>query len=217
MNSEVPKQFLPLDGKPVLMHTLERFHDFDATADLILVLPKDQIDTWQNLCTKHNFTLKHQITEGGSERFYSVRNGLKLTLRENALIAIHDGVRPFVSNTTLQNCFADAEKFGNAIPCVEIPDSLRKIADEKGKNSMVNRQEFRAIQTPQVFRAEVIHQAFEQEFSPAFTDDASVAEAAKNKIHLVAGNRENIKITTPFDLMIGEQILKELKNGKLSD
>ena len=208
MNNEVPKQFLPLCGKPIVMHTLETFYNFDSHIELILVLPEHLMVYWQNLCVEHQFDIPHHIVAGGQERFYSVKNGLVFA-KPNALIAIHDGVRPFVSHSTLERCFEQAELQGNAIPAMPLVDSIREI--KLNKNQIVDRTKLRAIQTPQVFQSQIITKAFEQPFSPTFTDDASVVEAYGEKIHLVEGNVENIKLTTPFDLLIGEALLQQLK------
>ena len=208
MKNEVPKQFLPLCGKPIVMHTLETFYNFDSHIELILVLPEHLVVYWQNLCVKHQFDIPHHIVAGGQERFYSVKNGLVFA-KPNALIAIHDGVRPFVSHSTLERCFEQAELQGNAIPAMPLVDSIREI--KLNENQIVDRTKLRAIQTPQVFQSQIITKAFEQPFSPTFTDDASVVEAYGEKIHLVEGNVENIKLTTPFDLLIGEALLQQLK------
>lgn len=208
MKNEVPKQFLPLCGKPIVMHTLETFYNFDSHIELILVLPEHLMVYWQNLCVEHLFDIPHHIVAGGQERFYSVKNGLVFA-KPNALIAIHDGVRPFVSHSTLERCFEQAELQGNAIPAMPLVDSIREI--KLNKNQIVDRTKLRAIQTPQVFQSQIITKAFEQPFSPTFTDDASVVEAYGEKIHLVEGNVENIKLTTPFDLLIGEALLQQLK------
>ena len=208
MNNEVPKQFLPLCGKPIVMHTLETFYNFDSHIELILVLPEHLMVYWQNLCVEHQFDIPHDIVAGGQERFYSVKNGLAFA-KPNALIAIHDGVRPFVSHSTLERCFRQAELQGNAIPAMPLVDSIREI--KLNESQIVDRTKLRAIQTPQVFQSQIITKAFEQPFSPTFTDDASVVEAYGEKIHLVEGNVENIKLTTPFDLLIGEALLQQLK------
>lgn len=208
MNNEVPKQFLPLCGKPIVMHTLETFYNFDSHIELILVLPEHLMVYWQNLCVEHQFDIPHDIVAGGQERFYSVKNGLAFA-KPNALIAIHDGVRPFVSHSTLERCFRQAELQGNAIPAMPLVDSIREI--KLNENQIVDRTKLRAIQTPQVFQSQIITKAFEQPFSPTFTDDASVVEAYGEKIHLVEGNVENIKLTTSFDLLIGEALLQQLK------
>ena len=205
MNADIPKQFLEIKGLPILMHTLEVFHRFDTAMQLILVLPTVQIEFWKNLCKKHNFSLPHQVVEGGSARFYSVKNGLK-NIKTPSLVAIHDGVRPLVSIETIAHCFETAEKFDAAIPVVDLVDSIRQLT-ENGSQS-VDRSVYKLVQTPQVFDAELLINAYEQEFSTIFTDDASVVEAFGRNVQLVEGNRENIKITTAFDLELAEVLLK---------
>lgn len=206
MGTEIPKQFLELRGKPVLMHTIQVFRSYDPAAEIILVLPQHQIDFWKELCSKHSFGLKHQIVSGGETRFHSVRNGLT-KINEYGIVFIHDGVRPLVSTETLSRCFETASNSGNAIPVLAVNESLRKI-DGKS-NISVDRSLYFSVQTPQTFRSEQILEAFKQDFDPLFTDDASVAEKAGFDIHLVEGNRENIKITTPVDLLIAEKLLPE--------
>jgi len=205
MGAELPKQFLLLAGKPVLMHTLEAFHKADATTELILVLPAEHQEFWAELCTKHAFTLDHQVATGGVVRFDSVRNGLKL-IKEEGLIAVHDGVRPLVSPALIQRCFAKALEKGAAIPVFELTESIRRV--EGPRSFAEDRSRYRSVQTPQTFRSEILRLAYEQPFQPVFTDDAAVAEAAGYEIALVEGNRENIKITTPQDLLLAEQLLK---------
>ena len=205
MNADVPKQFLEIKGRPILMHTLEVFHRFDAAMQLILVLPAVQIDFWKNLCQKHNFSLPHQVVEGGSARFYSVKNGLQ-NIKIPSLVAIHDGVRPLVSEKTIALCFEAAANFDAAIPVVDLVDSIRQLT-ENGSQS-VDRSAYKLVQTPQVFDAELLIEAYKQDFSPLFTDDASVVESFGRKVQLVEGNRENIKITTAFDLELAEVLLK---------
>lgn len=200
MGSEIPKQFLLLKNKPVLMHTIERFYNWDNLCEIILVLPSDQHDYWKELCIQYQFNIPLKITKGGATRFHSVKNGLGLA--SGNTIGIHDGVRPLVSNATINNCFNTAAKKGNAIPCLPINDSLRK--QEGEINFMVDRSQFFQIQTPQVFQSELIKKAFTQDFSEAFTDDASVIEKAGQPVFLVDGNEENIKITRPSDLKIAE-------------
>jgi len=204
MNAVVPKQFLLLKGKPILMHTLEVFSRFDPEMALILVLPKNQIDFWKELCKKHAFLVKHSIVEGGDARFYSVKNGLKDVVLP-ALIAIHDGVRPLVSADTIGRCFDAASKYGSAIPVVDMVESVRKITDNG--NESVDRSKYKLVQTPQVFDGQALLKAYDQEFSSLFTDDASVFEAAGMEVNLVEGNRENIKITTAMDLKIAEVLI----------
>ena len=204
MQADIPKQFIEIHGKPVLMHTLEAFHRYDDSIQLILVLPASQLNAWKKLCLKHAFLLPHQIVSGGETRYNSVLNGLS-QIKTPALIAVHDGVRPFVSNGTIKRCFDEAEKHGSAIPVIDIVDSIRQI--KKTGSQSVDRSNYKLVQTPQVFDSEILKKAYEQDFSALFTDDASVVEALGLKITLVEGNRENIKITTAFDLVLAETVL----------
>lgn len=205
MNADIPKQFLEIQGKPILMHTLEAFINFDASLQLILVLPAVQFEFWETLCKKHALNIPHQIIAGGQTRFQSVKNGLD-AVKVPALVAIHDGVRPLVSKETISRCFEAAEKFGAAIPTMDSIESIRFV-DANGSKS-VDRTAYKMVQTPQVFDAELLKKAYEQEFSVLFTDDASVAEAMGITVQLVDGNRENIKITTEFDLIVAERLLE---------
>jgi len=186
------------------MHTLEVFRRYDASVQLILVLPSVQFGFWNELCRKHNFTLTHQVVAGGQTRFQSVKNGLE-AVKAPALVAVHDGVRPLVSVETIARCFDEAAKLDAVIPVVDSVDSIRQLT-ENGSQS-VDRTTYKLVQTPQIFNSEILKKAYEQDFSPLFTDDASVAEAIGVKIHLVEGNRENIKITTEFDLRIAEILI----------
>lgn len=204
MGSEVPKQYLELAGKPVLMYTLERFKAFDESIELITVLPENQLRFWADLQKKYSFDIPHTIVKGGRTRFFSVRNGLKF-VGTPGLVAIHDGVRPFVSFDTMKRCFEMAEKLGNATPVIPPSDSLRIITESGSKP--LNRLNVRIVQTPQIFSAELIKKAYSQEYLPEFTDDATVVEKTGAKINLVEGNRENIKITTPEDLVISSALL----------
>lgn len=206
MGTDLPKQFLELCGKPILMHTLQRFFDFDPEAELILVLPEAQQQLWQALCINYSFTLPHQVVSGGATRFQSVQNGLQL-VRQEGLVMIHDGVRPLVSDDTLSRCCQMALEQGNAIPVLPINDSLRMLSGQE--NMAVDRSLYFSVQTPQTFLSGQILKAFEQPYDLSFTDDASVAERAGYAIHMVQGNTTNIKITTPTDLVIAEAFLKE--------
>lgn len=208
MKSVTPKQFLQLEGKPVLMHTISRFHDFDNDIGIILVLPRDHMTEWRRLVLQHGFSIRHEIAEGGEERFHSVSAGLEM-VDEDSLVAIHDGVRPLVSRETIWRCFADAEEFGNAVPCIEPADSIRLQAEDTSKP--FPRGGVRLIQTPQVFRSSLIKEAYRRPYDPSFTDDATVAEASGAVIHLTHGNRENIKITTPEDMIIAGVLLGAVK------
>ncbi|MDO9613541.1 MAG: 2-C-methyl-D-erythritol 4-phosphate cytidylyltransferase [Bacteroidota bacterium] len=205
MGSEIPKQFLQLCEKPVLMHTIQVFFDFDPESELILALPADQLGVWAELCLKHSFSLPHQIVSGGETRFHSVQNGLKL-IQEEGIVFVHDGVRPLVSQETLERCYVMARKSGNAIPVLPVTESLRKLDGDQ--NVSVDRSLYFSVQTPQTFRSEVILKSYLQPYQPDFTDDASVVEKAGFPIFMVDGNRENIKITNPTDLIVAEVFLR---------
>jgi 2-C-methyl-D-erythritol 4-phosphate cytidylyltransferase len=204
MHAEIPKQYLELAGKPVLMHTLERFKAFDNNIEIITVLPENQLRFWGELQKKYSFDIPHTLVKGGKARFFSVRNGLRF-VETPSLVAIHDGVRPFVSNDTIRRCFETAERLGNAIPVISPSDTLRIVSNEGSKT--INRLQVKQVQTPQVFSAEIIKRAYLQEYLPEFTDDATVLEKTGVKINLVDGNRENIKITNPEDLVISTALL----------
>ena len=202
-SSETPKQFAKLHGRPVLMHT---FHAFSFLDDLrfILVLPKNLIDEWKSLCQKHGFKIDHKIAEGGPKRFHSIKSGLSL-VPDNCLVAIHDGVRPLVSKETIQRCFDLAKRKKSAVPVAPVNDSLRQLDGLFSK--AVNRDEFRIVQTPQVFYTTQIKKAYQQNFHLEFTDDASVFESAGHRIYITEGNPENIKITGPADLIVAENLI----------
>ena len=205
MGTEIPKQFLEISGKPILMHTIQGFYNYDPEMDIILVLPEVQQKFWSELCIQNSFSLRHRITSGGETRFHSVRNGLK-QIEGSGIVFIHDGVRPLVSLETLKRCFETAVNCGNAIPVLPASESLRK--QEGNQNISVDRSLFFSVQTPQTFQTEQIREAFRQNNDSEFTDDASVAEKAGFQIFMVEGNRENIKITTSTDLIVAEAFLK---------
>lgn len=207
--STVPKQFVTLDGKPVLMHTIKAFHDFDNSMEIIVALPPEHITLWQDLCRQHSFRIKHTITEGGDNRFESVRNALSKINCADGTVAIHDGARPLVTEGIIRAGFETAEMCGTAIPVVPVTDSIRQL-DRQGSHS-VNRDSLVAVQTPQVFNLKLIKEAYTTEYSPLFTDDASVVEFHGTGVTLYEGNPENIKITRPVDLRIAEAILAERK------
>jgi 2-C-methyl-D-erythritol 4-phosphate cytidylyltransferase len=199
MGAPIPKQFLEVGGRPILMHTLNRFVAFDSSIRLVVVLHPDYIEFWRSLCEKHNYSVPHSIVSGGSERFFSVQKAIQSLLdAEDAIVGIHDAVRPMVSVATLERCYATAQETGSAVPCISVNDSMR-IVDADGNRS-INRSSLRIIQTPQCFRLNLLRRAFTQEYNTAFTDDASVVEALGESIELVEGNRENIKVTTPEDM-----------------
>jgi 2-C-methyl-D-erythritol 4-phosphate cytidylyltransferase len=210
-NSQVPKQFLELDHKPVLMHSLEAFYTYQADIHLIVVLPADQVNYWVQLCEKYQFPIRHQLVIGGDERYYSVKNGLDL-VPINCLVAVHDGVRPLVDQTTIDNCFSMAATEGNAIPVVDLTDSVRELQAD-GNSLHVDRQKYKLIQTPQVFESTRLKEAYKQGYSSHFTDDASVYESLwPGTIKIVEGNRQNIKITKHEDLIHAESIIRYRRN-----
>lgn len=203
MGSDLPKQFLPIGGKPVLMHTIEAFHHFDRTMKIILVLPQEQQTYWQELCAKHSFVIEHTVVDGGETRFHSVKNGLACV--NSGLVGVHDGVRPFVSPEVIKRCYELAAIKKAVIPVIDVVETIRHIT-ETGSET-VSRNDYKLVQTPQVFDAELLKQAYAQEYTPFFTDDASVVEAMGVSVCLAEGNRENIKITTPFDLKISSALV----------
>ena len=205
MGADLPKQFLPLNGKPVLMHTLELFHKWNSEAKLVLVIPPTHESYWKMLFKEIGSPATHQIVYGGETRFHSVLNGLS-AIKGKGLVAIHDAVRPFVAFSVIEACFAKAEETGAAIPYLPMIDSLRQMDDLENKSHPVDRNSFRTVQTPQVFDITLLKKAYKQPFSPAFSDDASVVEALGHTISLVEGNRENIKITTPFDMDVAKTL-----------
>lgn len=214
MGGEVPKQFLPVAGLPVLMRTIKRFHAYDPTLKIILVLPKEQQAYWLRLCEEYQFTDDYQLADGGATRFQSSKNGLQL-IPDNAdgYVAIHDGVRPFVSIDTILRCFEATLTSQAVIPVLNVNDTLRHISQD-GSGENVQRSEYRLVQTPQVFDISLVKRAYQQEENDGFTDDASVVERLGQKVEMVEGNRENIKLTTPFDLKVAEVICQNESNHK---
>ncbi len=201
MESSIPKQFLTIDNEIILMMSIKSFYKFDSSIKLIVALPKNQIVVWKELCNKHNFNIQHTVIIGGQTRFHSVKNALT-KIDSEGIVAIHDGVRPLVSQNTIKKTFEKALSDGNAIPYVDLVDSLRYVDFEI--NIPVNRDKHKTIQTPQVFSSSLIIKAYEQEWEESFTDDASVVEKLGHKINLIKGNKENIKITSQVDLKIAE-------------
>lgn len=207
MGGDLPKQFIPVEGRPVLMRTLDTFHACDPSIQLILVLPPDHQPYWQELCREYGFRVPHRIADGGATRFHSVQSGLALVGEPDALVAVHDGVRPFVSHEVIGRCYAEAEAHGAVVPVVAVVETVRQLLPEGSRT--VSRDAYRLVQTPQTFRAPLLRRAYEQPFCEAFTDDASVVEALGHAVHLVEGNRENIKLTTPFDLIVARALVRE--------
>ena len=205
MKSPVPKQFLNLHGVPVLMHAMKVFFDYNPSISIVLVLPESHHKTWNQLVEKHQLTIPHKVVSGGKERFHSVKAGLNQV--NEGLVAIHDGVRPLVSKNTIARCFQSAELKGSGIPVIPLVNSIRKTS-ENGSVA-VNRSQYVSVQTPQCFEVKKLKNCFEKNYHPSFTDDAAVWEAGGYEISLVDGNPENIKITNPFDLTLGEALLKK--------
>lgn len=211
MAAAQPKQFLPLRGKSILQHSMEAFHKVDPTYKYIIVLPEEHIGYWQNHCEIKKFSIAHKVVKGGSERFNSVKNALS-NVPDDALVLIHDGVRPLVSKQTIKRVIEKAIKEGNAVPVLSMIESVRKVS---GNNSeAVDRTLLNTVQTPQGFKAEIIKKAYQVNYDISYTDDASVVEKAGINILTVEGNRENIKITDAFDLKLAEFYLDGLTEPK---
>ena len=241
MGGDIPKQFIPIKGKPVLMRTLEAFHAYDAQMEMILVLPIDHQPYWKSLCEEYHFTLPHRIANGGETRFHSVQNGLALINEEDdvlkeclndvgvnphavvkSVVGVHDGVRPFVAASVIDACYAEAAQGKAVVPVVDVVETVRHLLPESSedvastgvasvfsaqRSETVPRGEYKLVQTPQVFPVDLLKHAYSQEYIPHFTDDASVVEALGCQVILVPGNRENIKLTTPFDLKVAEALI----------
>ena len=205
MNMSIPKQFIPVAGKPVLMHTIAKFKKYDPKMNIIVIIPRVHIPLWKDLCKEFGFDIKHQTVTGGKERFYSVKNGLK-KVPDDALVLIHDGVRPLVSNETIDRVVNASIEKGNAIPFMDINHSIRKIS--KGKSRAIDRNRFKVIQTPQGFHANLIKEAYAKRFRKSFTDDASVLEANGHEINLVKGNNKNMKITSSTDIHLVDCLMR---------
>ena len=200
MGGEIPKQFLPIGGKPVLMRTIEVFRQAYPDIQIILVLPVSQQDYWQQLCQEYNFVVPVRIADGGETRFHSVSNGLKLIPDDaDGLVGVHDGVRPFVAVETIRRCYDEAMEKGAVVPVISVVETVRQLRKD-GTSVTVPRDEYKLVQTPQTFRISLLKEAYRQPYTSFFTDDASVVEAMGKPVYLVEGNRENIKITTPADI-----------------
>ena len=206
MGSDIPKQFLPIGGKPVLMRTLERFREYSVDLQIILVLPEAQQEYWHRLCKEYHFDVEYTLANGGQTRFHSVQNGLA-KVPDNAIgvVGVHDGVRPFPSIEVIRNCYETARQKKAVIPVIPVVETVRHLESEKSKT--VPRDEYRLVQTPQTFDIQLLKAANKQPYNDGFTDDASVVESFGYEITLVEGNRENIKITTPYDLKIAEVLI----------
>lgn len=207
MNSAVPKQFLKVKGTPIILLTMRAFIEALPGVEIVLVMHHDFVEMWREIAEEFEFNYPVKITSGGEERFHSVANGIAQLESNSGLVGVHDAVRPFVSEKTIQRCFLAAEEHGASIPVVTLVDSLRKV---HGSSSIAeDRSAYRLVQTPQCFQLDVLKRAYEQPFSELFTDDATVVESLGESIHLVEGNRENIKITTPDDLVFAQAWLNQ--------
>jgi 2-C-methyl-D-erythritol 4-phosphate cytidylyltransferase len=205
MQSYTPKQFMLLSGKPLLIHSVQTFFNCYHDIEIIVVLPKGYFDKWEKICKDFDFTIKHKLAEGGENRFYSVKSGLALIPEgEEGIVGIHDAARPLVNKSTIQRLYNGAQQYGNSIPVVPVNDSVRESTAIGSRP--IDRSKLCFIQTPQCFKISIIKNAYQQDFKPLFTDDATVAESIGEKIHLIEGERNNIKITTPADLLIAEAL-----------
>jgi len=205
MGGDVPKQFQLVGGRPVLMHTLQQFRNAIADLQIILVLPREQQDYWRELCRQYEFGVEHRVADGGQTRFHSVKNGLALIPDgEEGIVGVHDGVRPFASADLIRRCYAAAVEAEAVVPAVPVVESLRH--EERGA---IDRKGYRLVQTPQTFSIPLLKAAYRQAYREAFTDDASVVEAYGHRVAMIDGIRENIKLTTPFDMVVAEALLAE--------
>lgn len=214
MGSDIPKQFLPIGGKPVLMRTIERFREYAKDLQIILVLPEAQQDYWQGLCNEYHFEVEYQLANGGQTRFHSVQNGLALVPDDaQGVVGVHDGVRPFPSIDVIRRCYDTARTAKAVIPVIPVVETVRHLTECptlcEAASVTVPRDEYRLVQTPQTFDIQLLKAANRQSYNDGFTDDASVVESYGHAITLVEGNRENIKITTPYDITVAEAIIRQ--------
>ena len=208
VGGELPKQFLPVGGKPILMHAIEAFYLFNKEMRIIVVLPEEFVSLWQQLCSEHHFIINYRIVVGGETRFYSVKNGLDEVAPED-FVAIHDGARPFATPQLIQMCYNESiENQCGVIPVIDEINSVRRLTDNGSE--IVDRSQLKLVQTPQVFPAHLLKSAYELDYDSSYTDDASVAEKYGVNIKLIPGEHTNIKITTSLDIILAEQIEKYL-------
>lgn len=206
MGGDIPKQFVPINGMPVLMRTIEAFYAYDPQINIILVLPSAHQAYWKELCEEYHFSIPYQLANGGETRFHSVKNGLALIPSTGGVVGVHDGVRPFVAQSVIKECYEQAAQLQAVVPVTEVVETVRYIREDGGSET-VPRDRYKLVQTPQVFTVDLLKKAYAQEYIPLFTDDASVVEHCGATVYLVKGNRENIKLTTPFDLKVAEALL----------
>ncbi|NNE55958.1 MAG: 2-C-methyl-D-erythritol 4-phosphate cytidylyltransferase [Flavobacteriales bacterium] len=204
MGTALPKQFLEVEGRPVIHRTIDNFTKYNPSVKVVVVLHPEAVEIWQALCDHFPTSCAVEVALGGTERFYSVRNGLEKIKGDTGVVAVHDAVRPFADQGCIERCFSTAREFGNAIPVIPVIESLREISGDASQ--AVDRSDYRLVQTPQCFDVKLLKDAYAQEFDPSFTDDASVVERLGVKINLVEGNRENIKLTTKEDLSLASSI-----------
>ena len=204
MESPVPKQFMELNQKPVLMHTIEKFYSAASSIHIVVVLPETHHSVWSILCQKHQFSIPHKICEGGVSRFQSVRNGLELCTQDS-IIAVHDGVRPLIHPDLILNLYHEAELNSAVIPVCPMSESIRKAQGEGSK--ALDRSQYYSVQTPQCFSSDLLKNAYQQDEQETFTDDASVVEAMGKNVQIFKGDRTNIKLTTPEDFVFAEALL----------
>lgn len=213
MGADIPKQFLPIGGMPILMRTIQRFKQYSSSLNVILVLPESQQNYWHSLCAQYSFDVPHMIANGGQTRFHSVKNGLALIPDGDdvGVVGVHDGVRPFPAVSVIADCYNAARVHDAVIPVVPVVETVRELVADDNSHT-VARDRYRLVQTPQTFGIQLLKAAYRQEYTPMFTDDASVVEALGHRITLVDGNRENIKITTPFDITVAEALISSSDN-----
>ena len=207
METDIPKQFLPVKGLPVLMRTINAFRQYDSNITVVLVLPREQQEFWKELCIRHGFAHPHIIADGGETRYHSVKNGLA-KLSGEGLIAVHDGVRPLMRKEDIVCMYELAEEFPAVVPVMPVSDSMRLFEEEEGRSSIVDRSRYRLVQTPQIFWTEVLKQAYSAAYTPEFTDDASVVEKNGVPLHFCTGSRLNIKLTTPEDMALARAVVE---------
>lgn len=207
MQSDIPKQFIPISGMPMLTYSIQTFYDSDPNTNIIVVIPSSKKELWRNLCKEFKFDIPHQVVNGGETRFQSVKNGLDV-INSDGMVAVHDGARPLITRVFIEKLYKYAEKNKTAIPALPIVESVRIVS--AGKNKPFDRDSLRTIQTPQVFHIGLLKEAYKQEYKPSFTDDATVVESAGHEINLVEGHADNIKVTYPKDIKIATAILRRI-------
>jgi len=209
MGGKIPKQFIDINNKPVIIYSFEAFYHYDKSIRFILALHPDYFSLWEKIIKKYPIYREHEIVTGGKTRFHSVQNAVRI-IREESIVAVHDAVRPLVSIETISRCFKTAEVKGCAVPCMEVSESLRELTSAGSRP--IDRNKIRTIQTPQVFRSDILIKSYRQKYSAIYTDDSTVVENAGYKIALTEGNRHNIKITTKEDLVLAETFLADKLN-----